>query len=137
MERLEEFHPLLKGRPVESLIGGGRDAVTFHEYLGEVLGSFQHGSRLGRTDDRDTGCTHIVLEGIIDALHQRILRPHDNHVHLSFHGEVLEPAEIVCTDRHILTDSPRTGIAGCDEELTTVRTLCDLPCQGVLAAAAT
>ena len=60
----------------ERLIFGGRNVVTVHELLGEVLGTLDLGGGLGRAERLDAGGGEIVH----DAFDQRDFRAHEHPV---------------------------------------------------------
>ena len=60
----------------EGLVLGGRDVVSVHELLGEVLGAFNLGGGLGRAERLDAGGGEIVH----DAFDQRDFRAYEHPV---------------------------------------------------------
>ena len=60
----------------ERLIFGGRNVVTVHELLGEILGTLDLGGGLGRAERLDSGGGEVVH----NAFDQRNLRAHEHPV---------------------------------------------------------
>ena len=120
---------------VECLIFSGRNVVTLHESLGEVLTAFEYGTFLRRTDNWNTGCAFIAEELIVDALYQGILRSYDHHVNEVIHDKVFQFVELVHSDRHVLSDFRGTCITRGNEQLLALLALGDFPSKGVFTTA--
>ena len=125
------FHMLT----VECLIFSGRNVVTLHESLGEVLTAFEYGTFLRRTDNWNTGCAFIAEELIVDALYQGILRSYDHHVNEVVHDKVFQFVELVHSDRHVLSDLRGTCISRGNEQFLAFLALGDFPSKGVFTTA--
>ena len=121
---------------VESLVLGGGYVVALHEALGEVLRALEHGTGLRRTDDGDIRRPRVGLQVVVDALHQRVFRSDDHHLYAVVGDELLDGLEVVGLHGHVLATLRRAGVAGGNIEFLTLGALCNLPCQGVLTAAA-
>ena len=74
------------GEFVKGAVFRGRDAVTLHELLGEILGSFDLGGRLVWTERLDT----VRFEIVDNALDQRHFRADEHPIDLIVLDEVDE-----------------------------------------------
>ena len=106
-----------------------------HEVLGKILAALQAGPRLGRTDDGDVARGFVGLEGIVNALHQRVFGTYDHHLHVVVEGELLQCREIRGLQGDILPHLARTGIARRDIQFVHMVALGYFPRQCVFAAA--
>ena len=121
---------------VERLIAGGGDVVALHESLGKVLRAFEHGAGLRRTDDGHVLCPRVGLQVVVDTLHQRVFRSDDHHLDAPVGYELLDGLEVVGLHCHVLATVACSGITWSNIQFLTLAALSNLPCQGVLAAAA-
>ena len=109
--------------------------MAHHEVLGIVLAAFQL-CTLGRgTDDGYVLSALISLEAVGDTAHERVLRSDDEHVNVFVDTELLDTFEVVDTQGDVLATVGCSGVARSDIEFLALLALCNLPCQGVLAAA--
>ena len=96
---------------VERLIAGCGDMVALHETLGKVLGAFEYGTSLRRTNHGNVFCARIMLQVVVDTLHQRIFRTDYHHVDTISAYKLLDGLEIVGLHGDILTAVARSCIA--------------------------
>ena len=122
---------------VKGLITGGRDAMALHESFGKVFRTFQHGTSLRGTDDRDILGTLVSLQIVVDALHQRVLRTNNHHVDFFGNHELLDHFEVISLHGNVDATIAGSGIAGGNKQFLTLLTLGNLPSQGVLATTTT
>ena len=80
--------------------------------------------------------SRVLPQVVVNALHQRVLRTYHHHVDGFLHAELLDGLEVVGLDGHVLATLPCPRIAGGYIQFLTSLTLCYLPCQRVLTAAA-
>ena len=62
--------------------------MPLHKFLGKILTPFQDGTRFAGTDYFQVFKTSVGFQIIPDAFHQRIFRPHDDHVHTFLCNEI-------------------------------------------------
>ena len=136
LERFQEGQSFLKVFTIEGLIACGGDVVALHESLGEILGTFQHGTGFRGTDDGDVLRAGVGLQVVVDALHQRIFGTNHHHVDLLFDAECLDGLKVVGLHADILATIGCPGIAWGDIQFLTFLTLSDFPGQCVLTTAA-
>ena len=96
---------------VEGLVTGRGDVVALHKGLGEVLGAFEYGTSLGRTDDGNILRTLVLLQVIIDTLYQRVFGTDDHHINLVVDDKLLDGLEIVGLHGHVFAAIAGTGIS--------------------------
>ena len=111
--------------------------MALHKALGKILGAFKHGASLRRSNHGDVLQKVVVLEIVVNALHQRIFWTDHNHVDLVVEDKLGNAVEIVGLDVHIFAHLHRSSITRSNEELADFRALGYFPCQGVFTAAAT
>src|SRR6266849_8458958 len=119
------------GGVAEAAIGGGRDAVSGAEILGEALGALERGGRFCRTEGADIS----RFEPVDQPGDQRRLRPDHDEVDPLAPGEGENSLDIRRRDRdagRLLGDA---GIAGRAEERVAQRRGGDRPAQRMLAPA--
>ena len=116
----------------EALIGGGRDVVAPAELLGEALGAFELGRRLGRSEDLDAGRRKAVGH----ARHQRRVGADHDEVDFQPLGERHLARDILGADIDAFGDLGDAGIAGGAVELGAERRGRNRPAQRMFAAAA-
>ena len=75
------------------------------------------------------------MKGIADTVHERILRPHDEHVYLVAHRKILQLVSLADCDGHILSTIGGSRIAGSYKQFFAQWALCDLPGKRMLASA--
>ena len=93
------------------LIAGCGDMVALHETFGKVLGAFEYGTSLRRTNHGNVFCARIMLQVVVDTLHQRIFRTDYHHVDTISAYKLLDGLEVVGLHGDILTAVARSSIA--------------------------
>ena len=78
--------------------------MVLHKGFGEVFAAFEHGSRLGRTNDGNVLQLGILLEEVIDSLHKGVFGTHDDHIDCICHNEGFYTLEVICLQGHVFTD---------------------------------
>ena len=108
-----------------------------HESLGKIFRTFQLRAGLRGTDNGNAAQGLIALEIIVDAFHERVLRPYDHHIDIMVEGKAGHAVEVRRFEfRHVRASLRRAGIAGRDKEFFYFVALGDFPCQRMFAAAA-
>ena len=110
--------------------------MAFHEAFGKLLAAFQLGTFGGGADDGDMLCGGVFGEAVVDAFYQRVFGAYHNHVYVLFQGEGFQGGEVGCLDGYVLAYRTGAGVTGGDKKFLYFRALGNLPCQGVLATAA-
>ena len=116
----------------EAPIGGGRNAEFGAEILGEALGAFELGRRLGRPEHFDA----LRFEIVGEPGHQRRLGPDHHEADLLVLAEARDRAVIAHVERHALGDRRDAGIARRAIERVEQGALRELPGERMLASAA-
>ena len=93
---------------VEDAELGGRHVGMAHELLGEDLAGFELGRLLRRAEDAQPG----LLEGVDDALRQRLFRADDGQADLFLLGEADQGVEVVDVDGDVDAVLGGAGVAG-------------------------
>ena len=119
-ERFQELQTILQMLAVECLVACRGDVVAQHESLGKVLRAFQHGTSLRGTDDGDVLRALVLLQVVVDTLHQRVFRTYYHHVDAFFHYECLDGLEVVSLHGHILSTIAGASVAWSNIELLTL-----------------
>jgi len=110
----------------------GRDAVAFHELLGEHLAPLDLGGALRGAEDGEAAGGELVGE----AEGERQLRPDDGQVDLHLESEVGQPVDLLGRQRHEVGDLADPRVAGGAVEVAQQGALAQFPAQGVLARTA-
>ena len=110
--------------------------VSLHESLGEIFAALQYGTGFRWPDDGNPLGARIVLERVVNAIHQWVFRAYYHHVNLPFNGKVFQFVELVDADSNVLATVFCACIAWCDVQFLTFLALSNLPCEGVFSAAA-
>ena len=121
---------------VEGLVLCGGDVVAHHEGLGEVFRTLEHGTGFRRPYDRDSCGSRVVLEFIVNALHQWVFGAYHHHVDAIFKGERLYRLEVVGLDGHILAAIGCPSVAWGDEKFLNLLALRNLPSESMFASPA-
>ena len=78
----------------------------------------------------------MILEKVVDTVHQRILRSHHQHIDFFSFDKAGNAFEVVDAEGHVFAHLSGTGITRCDKQFFDFVALSDFPSQGVLTAAA-
>ena len=135
LQGLEELNAFLHTGAVEGLVGSRGDAVALHESFGEVLAAFELSTGLRGTDDGNVTQLGIVAEEVVDALHQRVLRTHNDHVHLVGEYKVLDARKVIGLQGYVLAHGGGACVAGGNVQFLNLGRLGYFPCEGVFASA--
>ena len=135
LQRFEKAKSFFECFAREGAIGSRWHVVTLHESLGKFFGTFEDGTLLGRTDDRDRFQLLILLENIVDTLHERVFRTHNNHVDAFLQHKLLDAGKVVGLEVHVFALKGRSCISWSYIELVDFWTLSYFPSQCVLSAA--
>ena len=95
------------GGRAEDPVVGRRDAGLAHQLLGEDLAPLQLGGVLARAEDPQA----LALEGVDDAVGQRLLGADDRQADPLALGELDQAAEVVRLDRDVLRVEGRARVA--------------------------
>ncbi len=117
----------------EALVGAGGNAELGAQRLGEALGAFELGGDLARPERLDAGGGEIID----DAGRQRRLRPDHHELDRIRLAEVDHRGMVGDIERHAFRLPRDAGIAGRAPEVWSPGGGCDLPRQGMFAAAGT
>ena len=121
---------------IERLVLGGRDVVAHHESFGEIFRAFEHGTCLRGSNNGNIGRLGVVLEFVVDALHQWVFGTYHHHVDSFSERECLQRLEVVGLDGHILTAIGRSSVAWGDEKFLNLLALRNLPRESMFATPA-
>ena len=129
---MEELHRVVHLFAGERAVRRRRNVVALHEFLGKRLAAFQLGARRPRSNHHQTWVLAAVVQVVHQPVHQRGLRPHDDHVDVvlfdrTAHGVVVGGVQFE-VGRHPV----RPGISRGHEELGQKRALGQFPSDGVL-----
>ena len=109
--------------------------MPLHEAFGKVLAALKHRTRLARTDDGDVSQFRVVLEEVVNALYQRVLRTDHDHIYPVSQHEHLDCVEVVGLDVNVLAHLSRAGVTGSDVQFLTLVALTYFPGQRMFAPA--
>ena len=110
--------------------------MALHKLFGKILATFQYGTSLRRTDNRNILCALVVLEVVVYTLYQWIFWSYYNHVDTILYCEVFEFIKLVDSYGYVFSTVACTCIAWSNKEFLYFLALSDFPCQGVLTATA-
>ena len=105
---------------VEGLVACGRDVVALHESLGKVLGAFEYGTGFRRAYDGDIRCALVLLQIVVDALHQRVFWADDHHIDAFLNNKLLDGFEVVGLHGHVFAAVAGAGVTWSDIQFLTL-----------------
>ena len=101
--------------------------MTLHEALGKILASLQYGTCFAGTDNRNFLQFGVVLEVVIDTLHQWVLGTYHYHLNTVSQHKDLNSIEVVSLYVYVLANCCCTGIPRGNIQFPAFLTLSNLP----------